>query len=56
MDLGDAGALDVNVTIGTVISDGGPSYKRWTGSMEGRICCGPLMTDGVALLEQFKLV
>ncbi|TVY39700.1 Tyrosinase family protein [Lachnellula occidentalis] len=56
MDLGDAGALDVNVMIEAVAADGGPGYKRWTGSMEGRVCCGPLMKGGVAVLEQFKLV
>ena len=56
MDLGDAGALDVNVTMGTVILDGGPSYKRWTASMQGQVRCGQLMTGGVAVLEQFKMV
>ena len=56
MDLGDAGALDVNVTIGTVTSDGGPNYKRWTGSLTGQVCCGEVMTGGVALLEQFRMV
>ncbi|TVY26939.1 Tyrosinase family protein [Lachnellula hyalina] len=55
MDLGDAGALDVNVTMGTVILDGGPSYKRWTASMQGQVRCGQLMTGGMAVLEQFKM-
>ncbi|TVY82420.1 Tyrosinase family protein asqI [Lachnellula suecica] len=55
MDLGDAGTLSIDVTIVTTIADAGEAYKRWTGSMRGRNCCGEEM-EGVALLEQFKLV
>lgn len=56
LDLGEKGGMELGVTIVNVLADGGPAYKRWSGNMTGRVCCGPIMTGGVAVLEQFKLV
>lgn len=56
LDLGSAGILNVNVTVETVLVDGGTLYSRFAGSMVGSINGGPVIKGGIALFEQFNLM
>lgn len=55
VDLDDENSLDIQVTVEHVAFDGAPVYTRWIGSMSGRLNGGELISNGVALFEQFDL-
>ncbi|RDL41510.1 uncharacterized protein BP5553_01489 [Venustampulla echinocandica] len=56
LDMGAEGVLSVNLTMEMTIVDVPGMYNRWTGSMVGSVNGGTLMTAGVAMLEQFKML
>jgi hypothetical protein len=44
------------VHIKTILQQSTTLYSRWAGSMEGSVDGGEVISGGVALLEEFKLV
>jgi hypothetical protein len=44
------------VHIKTILQQSTTLYWRWAGSMEGSVVGGEVISGGVALLEEFKLV
>lgn len=48
-------ALHVQVNIQQVAVDSAPVYRRWIGTMVGRLNGGNIIKDGVALFEEFDL-
>ena len=55
IDLGNDEILSVNATAKTVLLQAETLYTRSSGSLEGRLNGGPLLTGGVALFEEFKM-
>ncbi len=55
MDLGPEGILRANVTVESVLAQGGNFYQRFAGSVVGSIDGGEPITGGVALFEEVKL-
>ena len=56
LNLGADGILNVNVNVTTINQAPSTTYNRMLGSMVASIDGGEMMTDGVALFEEFKLV
>jgi hypothetical protein len=55
VDLDDGNSLHIQVTVEHVAFNSAPIYERWIGSMSGRLNGGELISNGVALFEEFNL-
>jgi len=56
LHLGNESTLTARVHIKTILQQSTTLYSRWAGSMEGSVDGGEVISGGVALLEEFKLV
>jgi hypothetical protein len=55
VDLDSRNSLDFQVHIEHVAVNSAPVYMRWIGSLAGRLNGGEMISNGVALFEEFDL-
>ncbi len=55
VDLDDGNSLDIQVTVEHVAFNSAPVYERWIGITSGRLNGGELISNRVALFEEFNL-